>query len=196
VHLAIADQKADYQSSDVPFSVNVKGTYNVFEAARLHGLSKIVVMSSAPVHLPFGTDKQTDAHSDWKSSSGDDHLYDLTKRLQETIAMDFCDTFAMNAVVLRAGHIVDGRKQVDPRGRPLSEVDYCRGGWVCRYDLADTCLKALELRRPGYSTYSAIGSEQARKPFDIDRTERELGVSFKPRSEQYGPTAGVRPRPT
>jgi len=123
--------------------------------------------------------------ADWRSSPDSDHLYDLTKRLQEEIAKDFADTLGMTTVVLRAGHVVDGREEVDPQGRPLRSIDYCRGGWVSRYDLASACLKALELRRAGYSMYHVIGSTEAYGPFDVAMTEQELGLTFESRFEEY-----------
>ena len=112
VHLAVTNI---YDTPDLPFAVNVKGTNNVFATARKHNIERIVLMSSACVHLQ-GTDL-IDAELDWHSSPDEDHLYDLTKRLQEEIARDYCQTFAMNCVTLRAGHIVDGRHNVDPSGR-------------------------------------------------------------------------------
>ena len=185
IHLAVAVGPDDYQTPDLPFAVNVKGTYNVFEAARQSGLQNIILLSSATVHLPHKGPHIWNAHTDWKSSANGDHLYDLTKRLQEEIAKDFCDTFEMQAIVLRAGHIVDGRQGVDPKGRNLANVTYCRGGWVCRYDLAQACLKALTFNSTGYTAYHIIGAKQARSHFDIDRTERELGLQFETRFENY-----------
>src|SRR5690242_1456625 len=79
-----------------------------FGAARLHAGRRVVLMSSASVHLPHDRPRKVRATADWTSASGEDHLYDLTKRIQEEIARDFCWTFGMDAVVLRAGHIVDG----------------------------------------------------------------------------------------
>jgi nucleoside-diphosphate-sugar epimerase len=186
IHLAVAVGKDDYQKSDIPFAVNVKGTYNVFEAARKNAISKVILISSAAVHLPHKNRHICNALTDWKSGPNDDHLYDLTKRLQEEIAKDFCETFGMQAVVLRAGHIVDGQKRVDPKGRALVDLEYCQGGWVCRYDLARACLRALELNSTGYAAFHIIGAEQARQHFDIARTERELGPIIETRFEQYG----------
>lgn len=185
VHLAIAIKDAAYQNPDIPFSVNVKGTYNLCEAARRHGIERIVLMSSAAVHLKHRKGQKMQATTDWKSSYDQDHLYDLTKRLQEEIAKDFCETHGMNIIVLRAGHIVDGRLEVDPNGRHLSTIDYCRGGWVCRYDLANACLKSLELSPSGYHAFHVIGDEKARAYFDIAKTERELGFTFETRFERY-----------
>lgn len=185
IHLAVAIGKDNYQKPDIPFAVNVKGTYNVFEAGRINGVFKIIVIGSAAVHLSHKDSQIYNAQTDWKSSSNGDHLYDLTKHLQEVIAHDFCETFGMQAVILRAGHIVDGRKAVDPKGRDLADLKYCRGGWVCRYDLAQACIKAIEFNSKGYDAFHAIGAEQARQHFDIYRTEKELGLKFETRFEQY-----------
>lgn len=185
IHLAVAVGKRAYRNSDLPFAVNVKGTYNVFEAARRHSIEKIVLMSSAAVHLPLEAGEKMSALSDWKSSPGDDHLYDLSKRLQEEIARDFCQTHRMNVVTLRAGHIVDGRQEVDPHGQPLSQVTYCRGGWVCRYDLARACVKALALESNGYEAFHVIGSWPARAHFDVARTENELELVCEIQFERY-----------
>jgi nucleoside-diphosphate-sugar epimerase len=126
-----------------------------------------------------------DARTDWRSITNDDHLYDLTKRLQEEIARDYAETFRMPVVVLRAGHIVDGVEGVDSTGQPLREISYCRGGWVCRYDLARACVKAVDLTTPGLTAFHVIGSFPARAHFDIDRTELELGVACEQQFMEY-----------
>lgn len=186
IHLAIAAGADAYETPDIPFAVNVKGTYNVFEAARRHAIGKIVLMSEAAVHVPFGSGEPLRAVSDWRSSAGEDHLYDLTKRLQEEIARDFCETHGMNAVVLRAGHIVDGRTRLDPHGRRLTSLAYARGGWVCRYDLARACALALDFAHPGYAAFHVVGSRAARGRFDVARTERELGLCCETEFGEYG----------
>jgi nucleoside-diphosphate-sugar epimerase len=72
VHLAVAVGADDYQRPQRPFATNVLGTYNVFDAARRAGVARVVLVSSAAVHLPPGTEPLT--ASEWRSSSGDDHL--------------------------------------------------------------------------------------------------------------------------
>ena len=185
IHLAVAIGAGDYDTSDIPFDVNVKGTYNVFKAAQHHHIGKIVMMSSAPIHMPHSVGEKIHAVNTYKSSPDGDHLYDLTKRLQEDIAKDFCATYDMSCIVLRAGHIVDGQREKDPKGRPLSQVNYCRGEWVCRYDLAQACLKALEYPQTGYNAFHIIGGHQAQTYFDIERTEHDLGLICKTHFEQY-----------
>jgi nucleoside-diphosphate-sugar epimerase len=130
IHLAVAVEPNDYSGPKMAFSTNVLGTYNVFEAARRQEVSRVVLMGSAPVHLAPLESGRVDARTRLPTNAGGDHLYDLTKRLQEEIARDFCETYEMEAVVLRAGHVVDGIKGVDAKGTPLGELEYCRGGWA------------------------------------------------------------------
>jgi nucleoside-diphosphate-sugar epimerase len=180
IHLAVAVGPNDYYSCPkMPFSTNLLGSYNVFEAARRQEVSKVVLMGSAPVHLAPLERGRVDARTRLPTSAGGDHLYDLTKRLQEETARGFCETYEMEVVVLRAGHVVDGIKGVDAKGTPLGELQYCRGGWVCRHDLAEACLKALSFDAKGYHAFHIIGSREAREHFDIERTEEKLG--FRPR---------------
>jgi nucleoside-diphosphate-sugar epimerase len=187
IHLAIAIGENDYLEPGRPFAVNVQGTYHVFEAARQAGVRKFVLISSAPVHLPQSGSGIRAAEASWESSPREDHLYDLTKRLQETIARDFSATFGLEVVVLRAGHIVDGQTDRDAKSRDLADLQYCRGGWVCRHDLAQACLLALGLDKPGYTAFHIIGASEARRYFDIDRTEKMLGLKFTNRFENYFP---------
>ena len=80
----------------------------------------------------------------------------------------------MHCVALRAGHIVDGRRQIDPSGRPLAELDHCRGGWVCRGDLARAVVGAVEADAAGYSAYHVVGARMGSERFGTDRAESAL----------------------
>ena len=176
VHLAVAVGEEDYKNSVIPIQTNVHGTYNVFEQARLNRVHTVVLMSSAPVHLP--TSNPVRATEDLPTSPEGDHLYDLTKRLQEQIGKDYAATFGMNVITLRAGHIVDGLRQLTPGGKPLNEVSYCRGGWVCRYDLAQAVANAIDYDNTGYDAFHVIGDMRAYEIFDVQRTVETLGVHF------------------
>ncbi len=180
VHLAVAVGEGDYANSDVPFSANVQGTYHVFKAAHDNAIQKVILMSEAAVHVNYAEGEIVQAKDRLRTTSESmhEHLYDLTKFLQEEIARNYAETFGMNVVVLRPGHIVDGRTQLDPHNRPLTELNYLRGGWVCRYDLATAVLKSLELDLKGYQAFHVVGSETARNRFAISRTEAVLGMAI------------------
>lgn len=183
VHLAVATGQESYASPELPFAVNVLGAYNLFESAHRHRLTRVVLISEAPVHLPSMA--TADASAGWTSSAEGDHLYDLTKRLQEEIAKDYADTHGLDVVTLRIGHVVDGRTDRDPHGRDLAKLSYCRGGWVCRYDVAAAVRAALELSLGPYRMYHVVGARQARHRFDVERTENDLRMTFTNRFEAY-----------
>ncbi len=54
-------------------------------------------------------------------------------------------------------------------------------GWT-----ATSIVEALNLTVAGYSAFHIIGSAGAREHFDIERTERELGLVCAERFERYG----------
>ena len=163
IHLAV--NVADPRDAALTFQTNVYGTYNVLRAAQGNRVRKMLLASSAPVHLPPGC----------SCSSDEDFTYDLTKHLQETIARHFAQTYEMNILVLRLGHIVDGKAQTDLEGGPLAELSYCRGGWVCRYDVARAFAKAIEADFAEYYRIDIIGSHQAANRFDLSAARELIG---------------------
>jgi len=163
IHLAV--NISNTSDDALTFQTNVYGTHNILRAARENCVRKVLLASSAPVHLPPGQCCDT----------GEDFAYDLTKRLQESMAQDFSRTYAMHILVLRLGHIVDGRTQTDLENGPLSELSYCRGGWVCRYDVARAFLKAVETDFSGYHLIDIIGSHQAAHRFDLSAAKELIG---------------------
>jgi nucleoside-diphosphate-sugar epimerase len=173
IHLAV--NVANPGDAALSFRTNVYGTYNVLRAAQSNLVGKVLLASSAPVHLPPGQSCSADG----------DFAYDLTKHLQEDMALHFARTYAMNIMALRLGHIVDGRARTDLNGVPLADVDYCRGGWVCQYDVARAFLRAAETDFDGYRMIDVIGSHQAEKRFDLEAAKGLIGFECGERFEGY-----------
>ena len=165
IHLAV--NVADPRDEALSFQTNVYGTYNVLRAAWGNHVRKVLLASSAPVHLPPGC----------ACDPGEDFAYDLTKHLQEAMARHFAQTYAMNVLALRLGHIVDGKTQTDLGGNPLSGLSYCRGGWVCRYDVARAFCMAIEADFAGYHRIDIIGSHQAHDRFDLAAARELIGFA-------------------
>jgi len=161
VHLAVSTTAP--KDDEVSFRTNVYGTFNIMYNSMLNKVSKILVASSAPVH---NADKLT-GMDDYCCSAEDDFVYDLTKSLQETMAQHFSRTFSMNCLVLRLGHIVDGKRKTTLSGSPLSGLSYCNGGWVCKYDVAKSFVKAIETDFSGYHVINVIGSYQSTDLFNL-----------------------------
>jgi len=176
VHTASVFKSADPGGVDL-LRVNVAGTYTVLNVARRRSPMRVVLLSEAPVHLPASGQVP---ERGWRSSTGDDHLYDLSKGLQEATARDFCRTFGIDVIALRLGHVVDGSIGRDFAGHPLAELEYCRSGWVCCHDVARACAAAAtspDLH--GFVPLPVIGATSGRERFGVDETERALDVRFR-----------------
>jgi len=156
--------------------VNVSGAYGFVVAARENGFRNAVLASSAPVHLD-GTDNRILL----RTSESDDHAYDLSKVLQEIVFRDF-HAHGSPAMCLRFGHIVRGKKSVNLSNPiPLTDFDYCRGGWVALEDVVIACAKALVTSpdREAFEIFNVIGARTAREKFNVEIVEQRLGFKFK-----------------
>lgn len=175
IHLAsLAGESKD---EDI-LSVNVLGAYGFLRAAQRAQFQSAVIASSAPVHL---SPSALDDGFLLRTSDGGDHVYDLTKTLQEVIGRDF-HSHGLPVCCVRFGHIVRGAEEVNlERSRPLSSEDYCRGGWVALEDVADACVAALTLDPPGevFEILNIVGARDGRTRFRVADAEERLGIELQ-----------------
>ncbi|MCL2058194.1 MAG: hypothetical protein FWH01_03915 [Oscillospiraceae bacterium] len=91
----------------------------------------------------------------------------------------------MNCLILRLGHIVDGKTQTSLSGVPLCEFTYCKGGWVCRYDVARAFVKAVDADFTGYHLVNIIGAYQADDLFHTAAAKDLLSFECKEKFLDY-----------
>lgn len=149
---------------------NILGTINLYECAKDLKISKFILFSSAPVDK----DASITDPLKWISHSGNDHLYDLTKRLQEEISRDYTETFNISTIILRFGHIVNGKANSDLDGKPLTNLKYCLGGWIDCHDAAAAVDAAVKYNDSNFEIFNIIGSYQKEDLFDIKNTIQKL----------------------
>lgn len=171
IHLAVLSGNAP----DL-LDVNVSGAYSFMIAARANNFRNAILTSSAPVHL-----ENIDIDALLLSTSQDeDHAYDLSKVLQEVTCRDF-HTHGTPVMCLRLGHIVWGEREVNlSKPTPLTEFNYCRGGWVALEDVVIACAKALETTPDPkiFEILNIVGARGAREKFNIGDTEQRLGFEL------------------
>lgn len=178
IHAAVADTvtRDRYQPGDaVPFDVNLRGTFNVLEAGRLAGVRRVVLIGAAETHVAHPAGAFVEHHRPY---AGDGCIYDLTKRLQESIAEWFVHHHRMGIVVLRLGDLVDLERACTKRDDADWRRSIAGDGWLHRYDVGEACLRAIEIAAPGYEVFHLVGAPAARKTFDVARTEEALGLRF------------------
>jgi nucleoside-diphosphate-sugar epimerase len=175
IHCAVLH--ADSRPADI-LAVNVVGTYSFFAAAMKHKFRMAVLASSAPVHLPSREDDAVGFPL--RSSDGADHVYDLSKALQKQIARDFFER-QVPVKCLRLGRVVDGdRATTLGEEVTLSDLTYCRGGWVAIEDVAEAFTAALTSPPDDvFLPYTLVGSRLGRLRFNVCKTEARLGIRLK-----------------
>ena len=157
------------ENNDKPFLINLKGMWNVLEAARRHKLRRVVHMGSCVVQHPDGIFLSSEV----RSKEGD--LYGISKRLQEEMCRQFHDAYGQRIIVLRPASIGDSRLCVNRHGAPA------RGGisWVCRHDLAEACHLALESDAIDFDIMHTASHPDAHTYCNVARSRDILGLEYK-----------------
>ncbi len=182
VHLAIAaGHEGDYddeQFNQLRFDVNVKGTWNVLEAARRAGVRRTVHTSSIMVAWGYPADELVPGDAAARPVG----TYAQTKHLAEVLCEHAARSSNMSIVCLRIAKPID---LDDPvwKSRPI------RPQWVPFPDLAQAYRLALTADVSGCEIVTVVG-ETSRRRWDISKAERVLGYRPQYRLEEMGYTLG------
>ena len=174
VHLAVYGSRREgaYGVDDNnPFLINLKGLWNVLEAARQRDVKRIVHMGSCQVEHPDGTFFSAAVRRP------DGGLYAVTKRLQEEMCRQHYDAYGQSIIVLRPCSIVDARLGI---GKSRGKVGGSNS-WVCRHDLAQACHLALETRAVDFDIMHTVNPPEAEKLCNVGRTRQILGLEYQGR---------------
>lgn len=182
IHLAITGKPGAYESPEEPMRSTVVATANLLEATRRASIRRFVLMSSGAVVVDYARDTFIHAGLPHKFRG----LYNLTKSLQEIIGRQYAEEHGIAVVALRPWGIVDGRAYCTKQGEPLCASDMYFG-LICRFDVAEACRLALTAPLDGFQVFHLMATEQGRRTFDVDRTERLLGWRPKVDFTEFAP---------
>lgn len=87
-------------SFDTILNSNIKGVYNIYEAARLQGIKRILFASSNHVTGFHNTETLLDAKSEFRPDS----MYGVSKGFGELLARYYWDKFGIETAVVRIGY--------------------------------------------------------------------------------------------
>jgi uronate dehydrogenase len=178
VHLAVASgHEGDYEDdafNQLRFDVNVKGTWNVLEAARRAAVRRLVFTSS--IMVVWGCDPPG-----WVAGDAPPRpvgAYALTKQLGEEVCRQYARSFGLSVVCLRIAKPIDPD---DPawKGRPI------RPQWIAFPDLIQAYRLALTAPGIGFEVVTVVG-ESSRRRWDLSRAESVLGYRPSVRLEDMG----------
>ena len=185
VHLA-AIPASGIRTEEATFRTNMLSTYNVFEAARLVGLHRVVWASSETIFgLPFEREQPAYAPIDEDHPAYPESSYAVSKVLSEELGRQLYRWTGTPYVALRFSNIMEPHDYEsfpsfwnDPNLRRWN-----LWGYVDARDVAESCRLALE---------AEIGAEHfivAAADTVMNRPSRELMAEVYP-AVPYQPTAG------
>jgi nucleoside-diphosphate-sugar epimerase len=182
IHLAVASgHEGEYEDAEfnqLRFDVNVKGTWNVLEAARQCGVRRVVFTSSLMVVWGYTPPTWVPGDAPPRPVG----TYAVTKQLGEILCRHFAETHAMSIVCLRISKPID---LDDPhwKGRPI------RPQWLGFPDLVEAYRRAVETPNLGFEIITLVG-ESSRRRWDLERATRVLGYQATLRLEDLGYALG------
>jgi NAD+ dependent glucose-6-phosphate dehydrogenase len=161
VHLAgDASPQATWESVS---EVNILGTRNVLEAARLAGVRRVVFASSNHAMGMYDRDGQWPVYT--HQLPRPDSLYGVSKVFGETIGRFYHDEYGLEFIALRIGWSTKDVGNIDD--------DVLHAMWLSPDDTARVIRCAIEAKVP-FGIYYAI-SDNPNRRWDLTNTMLELG---------------------
>jgi uronate dehydrogenase len=182
VHLAVASgHEGDYEDdtfNQLRFDVNVKGTWNVLEAARRAKVRRFVFTSSFMVAMGYTAPQWVAGDAPPRPVA----TYALTKQIGETMCEYQARVFGLSVVCLRIP------KPIDPDD-PFWRGKRVRPQWLAFADLIQAYRLALAAPDIGFEIVTVVG-ESSRRRWDLSRAEKVLGYRPTVRLEELGYALG------
>ena len=148
---------------------NILGTYNVFEAARLSGVSRVVYASTHHVVGYYPADQGIDGTVPLRPDS----MYGVTKCFAEAMGRLYADKAGLQVICIRIGLF---------RDRPIEERHLAV--WISHGDMAPLVRCAIEAPNVQYEIVYGV-SNNTRGFWDLTRTRQILGYAPQDDAETY-----------
>ncbi|MFV3406278.1 MULTISPECIES: NAD-dependent epimerase/dehydratase family protein [Pseudomonas] len=157
---------------------NIVGTFHLYEAARRHGIKRVVFASSNHVTGFYPQDQQVDAHSPRRP----DGYYGLSKAYGEDLASFYYYRYGIETVSLRIGSSFP-----EPRNLRMLST------WLSYADLSHLVERALLAENVGHSV--VYGVSDNREVWWSNRHAAHLGFTPQDSSERYRAALELQPKP-
>ncbi|MDH4763623.1 MULTISPECIES: NAD-dependent epimerase/dehydratase family protein [Pseudomonas] len=157
---------------------NIRGTFNLYEAARRHGVRRIVFASSNHVIGFYRQDQRIDANVPQRPDS----YYGLSKAFGEDLATFYFDRYGIETVSIRIGSSF-----------PEAQNRRMLATWLSYEDLTDLILRSLTTPDVGHTI--VYGASDNRDSWWDNRLAAHLGFQPKDNSEQFRAKVEAQPMP-
>jgi nucleoside-diphosphate-sugar epimerase len=171
LHLAATSDDAPFMEKILPN--NVIGTFNVFEAARLEGVKRMVFASSVQAggHIPYRREGNTTVETDILPRPG--NLYGASKVFGETMGWVFHNQYKIEFIALRIGAF-------QPYDSDWFQIGRAEEIWLSPRDCAQIMTLAIE--KPGvvYAVVNAT-SKTSKEVLSLQGARETFG--FEPQDD-------------
>ena len=168
IHLAACSDDADFVTRLVP--ANVIGLFNVFEAVRLEGVTRMILASSCQAADLAGR-KECITTADCFPT---DH-YGLTKLWAEGMGQMYSHRYGISVLAGRLGWVIRSERE-------LEEMLSLAGGqklFLSHHDLMQFFLCCLKAEVMSFAVVYAFSRQKGKDIFDMEPSRRLIG--FQPR---------------
>ncbi len=185
VHLA-ASPSLETPWDDVLHN-NIVGTYNVFEAARQAGVSRVVFASSNHTVGMYELDGAPALYAPDDGRSYDhtvelrpDSLYGVSKVYGEALGRMYMERYGLRVFCLRIGAVRANDDPTAPTANPLIDLDSegrrnrLRAVWLSKRDCAELIAACLDVEDVSWAVVYGV-SGNPRRFWDLDHARELLG---------------------
>ena len=153
---------------DIILEANIRGTYNVYEAARKHGIKRVLFASSNHLTGFHTRETRLDATSEMRPDS----IYGVSKGFGELLARYYYDQFGIETACVRIGYSFD-----KPLTRRMMAI------WLSFDDFTDLVKRVIAADRVGFAV--VYGSSDNKDTWWDNSLTSYLGWNPKDSSEQF-----------
>ncbi|MCO8168485.1 NAD(P)-dependent oxidoreductase [Pseudomonas sp. 21LCFQ02] len=157
---------------------NIRGTFHIYEAARIHGIKRVIFASSNHVTGFYPQDEQLDAHSLRRP----DCYYALSKSYGEDLATFYFHRYGIETVSLRIGSAFP-----EPRNLRMLST------WLSYSDLAHLVERSLLTENVGHTVVYGVSAN--RDLWWNNRYAAHLGFNPQDSSERFRARMEQLPKP-
>lgn len=170
VHLA-ADPSSEADFYGSLLDANIKGTYNIFRAAKDQGCQRVVFASSAQAIEGYPLDQQVSLDMPVRPKN----MYGVSKCFGEAVASYFAYQEQLSAVVIRIAHYNSFAPGQQHTARSMS-------AYLSRRDLVQLLVQAIDVEALPFAIVHGVSNNRFKR-LDLSRTRELLG--YDPQDDAF-----------
>jgi nucleoside-diphosphate-sugar epimerase len=164
VHLA-ADPSPDAAFYGTLLDSNIKGTFNIFRAAKDAGCRRVVFASSAQTVEGYPEDRQISVHDPVRPKN----LYGVTKCFGEALASYFASQEGLSAIAVRIANFAEFSKGERHSPRDIS-------AFLSHRDAVQLLIKAIDADNIDFAIVNGISNNRYKR-LSLDESRTLLGYA-------------------